>query len=114
MQLERQLMGDESLEPEVSFALLEMLRVRSKLASCAAPVRGTGDAHDTACKVVCLQRRTSATCMLLLSRRSALSWKLAHLQCFPVGKCCLRGLTRTAACSLGRRPAPPRGAAPGT
>ena len=32
MQLERQLMGDESLEPEVSFALLEMLRVRSRSA----------------------------------------------------------------------------------
>ncbi len=32
MQLERQLMGDESLEPEVSFALLEMLRVRPEFA----------------------------------------------------------------------------------
>ena len=78
MQLERQLMGDESLEPEVSFALLEMLRVRSRSAIVqllSLEMHMTQLARLLACSAA-----SQRLAVLLLSRRSALSWKLAYLQ----------------------------------
>ena len=74
VQLERQLMGDESLEPEVSFALLEMLRVRPESAIV---------------QLLYLEQEMHTTSRARLPACSAVSQQLAVLQhCSDLQCCC--------------------------